>query len=72
MTITETKGAHKAMSRDWTQEELQVASTAMQKIGELGYEEFCKEIETAERLVTALAEQGFKVLAEATEGETAV
>ncbi len=56
------------MSRDWTQEELQVASTAMQKMGELGYEEFCKEIEAAERLVTALAEQG----AEATEGETAV
>lgn len=123
------------MSRDWTHEELQVASTAMQKMGELGYEEFCKEIEkaermevrsdlteptrkelvkaaeqivgkkatykklptlayeqdgftftkegvlvwdertapeAAERLVTALAEQGFKVLAEATEGETAV
>ncbi len=127
------------MSRDWTQEELQAASTAMQKMGELGYEEFCKEIkeaghmevrfdltgttrkelvnaaeqivgakatykklptlayeldgftftkegvlawdeytapEAAERLVTALAEQGFKVLAEATEtpaeGKTAV
>ena len=35
------------MSRDWTQEELQAASTAMQKMGELGYEEFCKEIKEA-------------------------
>lgn len=38
------------MSRDWTQEELQAASTAMQKMGNLSYEEFCKEIEEAERM----------------------
>ena len=37
------------MSRDWTQEELQAASMAMQEMGELGYEEFRKEIEEAER-----------------------
>lgn len=39
------------MSKDWTQEELQVASTAMQKMGNLSYEEFCKEIEEAERML---------------------
>lgn len=38
------------MSRDWTQEELQIASTVMQEMGELGYEEFCKEIEEAGRM----------------------
>lgn len=38
------------MSREWTQEELQAASTAMQKMGNLSYEEFCKEIEEAERM----------------------
>ena len=38
------------MSKDWTQEELQAASTAMQKMGNLSYEEFCKEIEEAERM----------------------
>lgn len=38
------------MSRDWTQEELQAASTAMQKMGNLSYEEFCKEIKEAGRM----------------------
>lgn len=38
------------MSKDWTREELLTASTAMQKMGELGYEEFCKEIKEAGRM----------------------
>ncbi len=38
------------MSRDWTPKELQAASTAMQKMGNLSYEEFCKEIEETERM----------------------
>lgn len=39
-----------SMSKDWTPEELQAASTAMQQMGNLSYEEFCKEIEEAERM----------------------
>lgn len=36
------------MSRDWTPEEIQAASTAMQKMGEVSYEEFCRELEAAD------------------------
>ena len=34
-----------AMSRDWTQEELQNASKAMKVAGHLGYEEFCEQLD---------------------------
>ena len=36
------------MSKDWTPEELQAASAAMKEAGEMGYEEFCAEIEEQE------------------------
>ena len=36
------------MSKDWTPEELQTASAAMKEAGEMGYEEFCAEIEEQE------------------------
>lgn len=32
------------MSRDWTPDELQAASTAMKAAGHLSYEEFCDEL----------------------------
>ncbi len=32
------------MSRDWTPDELQAASTAMKAAGRLSYEEFCDEL----------------------------
>lgn len=33
------------MSKDWTPEELQAASEAMKASGNMGYEEFCEELE---------------------------
>ena len=36
------------MSKDWTPEELLAASAAMKEAGEMGYEEFCAEIEEQE------------------------
>ena len=35
------------MSRDWTPEELQAASAAMQEAGEMSYEEFTAEVEAS-------------------------
>lgn len=37
------------MSRDWMPEEIQVASTAMKKAGQMSYEEFCVALEQAEK-----------------------
>lgn len=33
------------MSREWTQEELQIASKAMKVAGHLGYEDFCDQLD---------------------------
>ena len=33
------------MSKDWTPEELQAASEAIKASGNMGYEEFCEELE---------------------------
>jgi hypothetical protein len=33
------------LSRDWTQEELQIASKAMKVAGHLGFEEFCGHLD---------------------------
>jgi hypothetical protein len=32
------------MGKDWTKEELQQASKAMKSNGQMGYEEFCKQL----------------------------
>lgn len=37
------------MSKDWTAEELQVASSAMKAAGHMSYEEFCKELERQDK-----------------------
>ena len=37
------------MSRGWTPAEIQAASAAMKAEGHMSYEEFCEEIEKAER-----------------------
>lgn len=36
------------MSRDWTPEELQAASKAMQAAGQMSYEEFCEKLREME------------------------
>jgi len=33
------------MSKDWTPEEIQIASEAMKAAGNMGYEEFCEELD---------------------------
>lgn len=33
------------MSRDWTAEEIQIVSEAMKAAGNMGFEEFCKDLE---------------------------
>lgn len=37
------------MSRDWTQKEIEAASTAMKKAGQMSYEEFCTALKQAEK-----------------------
>lgn len=37
------------MSRDWTQKEIEAASTAMKKAGQMSYEELCIALEQAEK-----------------------
>lgn len=37
------------MSRDWTPEEIQAASTAMKKAGQMSYEEFCAALKQAKK-----------------------
>lgn len=48
------------MSRDWTQDELTTASTAMKAAGQMSYEEFCTELEKqmAESHVNSLSSIG--------------
>lgn len=47
------------MSRDWTPEELQAASEAMKRAGQMGYEEFTEEIarQEAVQLIERFAEK---------------
>lgn len=35
------------MSQPWTQEQLAAASSAMERMGEMSYEEFCAEVNSA-------------------------
>ncbi|MBR0160498.1 MAG: hypothetical protein IJQ02_04325 [Oscillospiraceae bacterium] len=39
------------MSRDWTPEELQAASDAMERAGQMGYKEFTAEVEAIDKIV---------------------
>lgn len=45
------------MSRDWTPEELQAASSAMKKAGQMGYEEFTAEVAALEKIMRFSREQ---------------
>lgn len=47
------------MSRDWTPEEIQVASRAMKRAGQMSYEEVCAEIaeQDARRLIEQFAQK---------------
>lgn len=38
------------MSRDWTKEEIQAASEAMQAMGHMSYETFCKEFDATRKI----------------------
>ena len=38
------------MSRDWTKEEIQAASDAMQAMGHMSYETFCKELDASHKI----------------------
>ena len=38
------------MSRDWTKEEIQAASEAMQSMGHMSYETFCKELDATRKI----------------------
>ena len=38
------------MSRDWTKEEIQAASEAMQAMGHMSYETFCKELDATRKI----------------------
>lgn len=38
------------MSRDWTKEEIQAASEAMQAMGHMSYEAFCKELDASHKI----------------------
>lgn len=37
------------MSKDWTQKEIEAASAAMKKAGQMSYEEFCIALEQAKK-----------------------
>lgn len=39
------------MSQDWTKEQIEAASAAMQHMGEMSYEEFCAALSKANRAV---------------------
>ena len=45
------------MSRDWTPEELQAASSAMKNAGQMGYEEFTAEVAALEKIMRFSREQ---------------
>lgn len=52
------------MSKTWTQAELQKASSAMQEMGEMSYEEFCEKIEEDTKM-TNLFERTYERMQEA-------
>lgn len=50
------------MSRDWTKEELNVASAMMEQNGHMGFEEFCQVIEQKQPVSFELRERDRKEL----------